>query len=82
LEISVISKREAFTGGTEECTGAGFRSDEGSENGPPRNCATAEREVFETFLLPPHVEADGNDDDKIEKQNCAIDGDPAVHVGA
>src|SRR5262249_8142205 len=82
LEVSVISEREAFTGRTEECAGAGFRSDEGSENGPPRNYATTEREIFEIFLPSSHVKADGNDNDEVEEQNRAIDCESSVHVGA
>ena len=42
----------------------------------------AQREVFEIFLLSAHVQADGDDENEIEEQNCAIDGESAVHVDA
>jgi hypothetical protein len=44
--------------------------------------AAAKYEIGEITLAPAHVKADGNDDDEVEKQNRAIDGEPAVHVGA
>ena len=81
LQISVVAQREAFARRTEKGAGACFRSDDRGEHGPPRNCATAEREIFEALLLPAHVKADGNDDDKIEKKNCGIDREPSVHFG-
>ena len=77
LQVGVVAQCEAFPGRTEKSAGACFRRDDRSEHGPPRNCATAEREIFEVLLLPAHVKADGNDDDEIEKQNRAIDREPS-----
>src|SRR5436189_5642221 len=72
---------EAFARRTEKGGGASFRRDDRSEYGPPRNCATAECEVFEIVLLPAHVEADPDDDDEIQQENCSIDREPGIHVG-
>ncbi len=47
-----------------------------------RNRTAAKREVFEIFLLPAHVKADGNDQNEVKEENCGIDGEPSVHVGA
>ena len=81
LQIGVVAQRKAFARRSEKGAGARFRRDDRSEHGPPRNCATAEREVFEAFLLSADVKADGNDDDKIEKQDRGIDRESTVHVG-
>ena len=68
LQISVVAQREAFARRAEKGAGACFGSDDRGEHGPPRNCATAEREIFEVLLLPAHVKADGDDDEEIEEQ--------------
>ena len=52
-----------------------------SKHSPPRNSAATEREVFEIFLVPAHVKADGDDENEIEQQNRTIDGESAVHIG-
>ena len=72
---------EAFPGRSEKCAGAGLCGDEGSQHGPPRNSSATEGEVFEIFLLPAHVKADGDNEDEIEQQNRTVDGESAVHVG-
>ena len=80
LHVSVIAQREAFAGRPEKSAGARFRGDDGSEHGPPRDAPAAEREVFQVVFLPAHAQADEDDDEEIEKQNRAIDGEPGVHV--
>ena len=70
---------EAFARRAEKSTGAGFRGDEGSEDGPPRDAAASEGEVFEVVLLSAHAQADENDDDEVEKENAGVDGEAAVH---
>src|SRR4029453_13822776 len=81
LQIGAVAQCKAFAGRAEEGAGTSLRCDYRSEYGPPRNCATAECEIFEIFFLPAHVKADGNDDDKIQKQDRGIDREPSVHVG-
>ena len=81
LQISVISKGETFPRRAKKSAGTRLRGDKRGENGPPRNCATAQREIFEVLFLPAHVKPDGNDDDEIQEQNCGIDREPGVHAG-
>ena len=82
LKISVVPKGETFAGRSKKCSRARFRRDERSENGPPCDLAAAEGEVFEAFFLSAHVKADGNDQNEVKEENCGIDREPSVHVGA
>ncbi len=80
LDVGVVAQRKAFAGRAEKCARACFGGDDRSEHGPPGNAPSAECEVGKIFLFSAHVEADRNDEDKIKKQNPAIDGEPSVHV--
>ena len=81
LQISVVAQCESLARGAEKSPSARFRSNDRGEHRPPWDSAAAEREVFEIFFLPAHVEADGNDDDKVEEENSGIDCQSRVHFG-
>ena len=79
LEIGEIAQGKTFTGCAEKCAGAGFGRDDGGEHRPPRNAPAAEGEIFEVILLPAHVEADEDDNEKVEEQDSGVDQQTRIH---
>ena len=81
LEVGEIAQRKAFAGCAEKGAGTGFGRDDGGEHCPPRNAAAAEGEILEVILLPAHVEADEDDDEKVEEQDSGVDQQTRIHGG-
>src|SRR5436305_1294150 len=61
LQISVITLSKPFARRSKKRPGARFGSDEGGEDGPPRDLPAAQREILQVALLPAHAQPDGDD---------------------